>query len=146
VIVGVHRLLASDFAPHNLDGSIADDFVGIHVRRRATTGLEDVDDKLIVVIALHHFPGGLLDGVSPIRIELAHLLVGPGRGPFHQTDRPDEGSPEPPVTDGKVFLRTNGLCSVISVLGHLNFTETVRFNAMFRGHDPHSLLFFFTET
>ena len=53
----------ADAAAHDLGGSVGDDLVGIHVRGRAGPGLEDVEDEMVVKLAVDDLLGGLDDGV-----------------------------------------------------------------------------------
>ncbi|MEJ7718115.1 MAG: hypothetical protein WKF31_09200 [Thermoleophilaceae bacterium] len=66
VVVGVHVLA----------GEAGDDLVGVHVRRGARAGLEDVDRELVVVAAVRHLVGGGGDALGLVGVELSELGVG----------------------------------------------------------------------
>ena len=61
VIVGMDRLLSAALARGDFIGPAGDHLVGVHVRRGAAAGLEDIDDELRVELAVDHFLRRLLD-------------------------------------------------------------------------------------
>lgn len=73
---------------HGFAGSDScDDFVQIHIAAGARAGLEDIDWKLIRVLARDNRGGGLGDGLAACRIEFAQLDIGSGGGLFDQRKR-----------------------------------------------------------
>ena len=50
------------FAAEDFNGAVCDDLVRVHVCRGARTGLENIDNELVVPFALDDFLRGLLDG------------------------------------------------------------------------------------
>ena len=53
--------------------------VGVHVGRGAAAGLEDVDDELVVVLAVDDLLGRLLDGPGHVRRAPGPALGSPRR-------------------------------------------------------------------
>lgn len=64
VVVGVNGLLGAHRAAQNLNGSVGDDLVGVHVGLRAGAGLPDDEREVIEELEVGHLGGGLLDGLS----------------------------------------------------------------------------------
>ena len=52
-------LTSKDFAR-----PVRDDLVGVHVRRSSGTGLKDIDNEVLVELALRHLSRGTLDGLG----------------------------------------------------------------------------------
>ncbi len=61
VVIGMNRLLRSQFAARQFDGAVGDDLVDVHVGLRATAGLPDAQRELFVEFAGYDFVGGLDD-------------------------------------------------------------------------------------
>jgi hypothetical protein len=59
-------------------GDRGDHLVGVHVRRRAGAGLEDVDRELVVELAVRDPVAGCGDAVGLVLVEEAQIGVGPG--------------------------------------------------------------------
>ena len=72
VVVRVHR------AAERLGGKGRDHLVGVHVRRRARTGLEHVHREVVVEPAVRDGVGRLLDRGGHVGVEHAELAVGVG--------------------------------------------------------------------
>ena len=73
-VVGVDRdLAAADAVVELLVGDARDHLVGVHVGRGAAAGLEDVEDELVVVLAL----GDRLRGLDDRRAELGRKQASP---------------------------------------------------------------------
>ena len=65
MVVGVNRLLGTDFAAQRFDGEVGDDLVDVHIGGGAGPGLEDVDGKVLFAdLALGDFKGGVGDGLA----------------------------------------------------------------------------------
>ena len=88
-----------------LVGDAGDHLVGVHVRRGAAAGLEDVEHELVVVLALGHGLGRTDDGRAELGGEQAEIHVDLGRGLLDQAEGPDELAREPEPADLEVPLR-----------------------------------------
>ena len=130
VVVGMNRLaLVETVAAGQLDGPIADDLVGVHVRGCAGTGLVDVHGELIVELAGRNLAGRLYDRLGDCRLELAEIAVGDGGSRLDQAQRPDQSLRQRLAGDGKIFDGTLGLSTVVSLGGNLDVAHGVFFDA-----------------
>jgi hypothetical protein len=76
VVVGVDRLPGAELAAPDLDRAVRDDLVGVHVRGGPGPGLEDVEDELVVQVALHDLLRRLDDVVPEALVQKPQLVVG----------------------------------------------------------------------
>ena len=76
MLVRVKRLVVPTFLAEQLEGTVGNDFVGIHVGRGAGAALDDVHHELFVQLAVDDFSAGGDDGLATGGIEQAELLVG----------------------------------------------------------------------
>ena len=90
VIVRVNRIARADRFAGELAATIGDDFVRVRVRARAGAGLENVERKMLVELALDHFFRRLDDERGAMRIEQTEIVIGLRRGPFDQAERANE--------------------------------------------------------
>ena len=85
VVVGVYRLLAAHLASEDLDGTVADDLVGVHVGLGAGAGLPDNKGEVVDQLEVSDLLCSLLDGLADFRVWMAAeyiwlaLLLVPGR-------------------------------------------------------------------
>ena len=90
VIVRVNRIARADRFAGQLAAAVRDHFVRVRVRARAGTGLENVERKMFVELALGHFFRGLHDERAALRIEQTKIVIGLRGRPFDQTERANE--------------------------------------------------------
>ena len=76
VVVGVDGLLRPAFATGQLNRTVADDLVGVHVGLGARTGLEDHQRELVIEFSGDDLVGGLNDEVGNVARQLTQFLVG----------------------------------------------------------------------
>lgn len=77
VVVGVHRLLGAHLAAQNLDGSVADDLVGVHVGLSAGAGLPDDEGEVVEELEVSNLLRGLLNGLADLRIYILPVWSAP---------------------------------------------------------------------
>lgn len=75
VVVGVDGLLAALFAAEDLNGSVGDDFVGVHVGLGAGAGLPDDKGEVVHELAIGDLLGGLLNSLSDFGICVKMVLL-----------------------------------------------------------------------
>ena len=134
VVVGVHRRARPDHAAQHFYCTVGDDLVGVHVRGCPGACLENVHDKLVVELAVRHFPGGLGYDIGQFRAEQPQLEIGLRRRHLNVAEGPDERAGEPQVADREVHHGSHGLGPVVGVGGHLELSHRVPLCAvLFRG-------------
>ena len=92
MIVGMDGLLKAEaVAAAELDGTVGDHLVGVHVARRARAGLIDVDGELVVEPSLGHLAAGNHEGLDLLpgerlaaRFQFTQFTVGGGGGQLDQ--------------------------------------------------------------
>lgn len=68
VVVGVDGRLGAHLAAQDLDSTVGDDLVGVHVGLGARAGLPDDEGEVVEELAIGNFLGGLLNGLSNLGI------------------------------------------------------------------------------
>ena len=115
-VVGVDRASCRPRWPVSFSlATPGDHLVGVHVRRGARAGLEDVDDELVVVLPVGDGLGGLDDRRPEVGVEQAEVHVDLGRGLLDQAHRPDQGPGGPERADLEIQLGPAGLGAVVGV-------------------------------
>jgi len=135
VVVGVAGGVVAPRPAQQLQRPVGDHLVGVHVRRRAGAALDDVDDEIGVVPAVHHLVGGLDDGRAEVRRQDLQVHVGLGRRLLDGAQGADEqGEPaDGHAGDGEVLDGAQGLHAVIGSGGNLPGAQTVVLFAMSHG-------------
>ena len=110
-------------------GQLGDDLVGVHVRRRARTGLEDVDREVAVVLARGDLVRGGDDGVGQLAVEHAEFGVGARGGLLDPGQGLDVGALERLAGDREVLDGALGLRAVQGVRGDADLAHGVVLDA-----------------
>ena len=127
VVVGMNRTLRAQRLAGELAGTVRDDFIGVHVRRSAGTGLKHVQRKLVAEQPIRNFPGRPLNEEALCGREQTQFLVGPGARPLHQTETAHEGLRQHAAADGKIEDRALRARAVQCVVRHRQFTHRIFF-------------------
>ena len=61
---------------HEFESTVGDDFVGVHVGRRARTTLNHVDREILVMLPVKYFAAGRDDRVRLFIGEKPELMIG----------------------------------------------------------------------
>mmetsp|Transcript_12658 Transcript_12658/g.36826 ORF Transcript_12658/g.36826 Transcript_12658/m.36826 type:complete len:384 (+) Transcript_12658:265-1416(+) len=83
VIIRVHRRLAADDAIEDLDGSVGQHLVHVHVGLRARSCLERHQRELAIVLPTHDLVGRLRDGIRHLLLHLADFGMVEGAAFLH---------------------------------------------------------------
>jgi hypothetical protein len=94
---------------HALARQRGDHLVGVHVRRGAGAGLEDVDRKLVVVATVGDLVRGLGDPLGEACVEQAELGVGARGRRLEPAEPPDHRHGQGLARDREVVDRLAGL-------------------------------------
>ena len=106
-------------SPSDLGGAVGEHLVGVHVVRRAGTGLVDVDDELIAKPAGENLVGGGDDGARDLRVEPAERGVRFGGGLLDENRGGDEIGLGAQAADREILDRPHRLHAVVGVGGNL---------------------------
>src|SRR5690606_31421711 len=91
--------------------------------------LEDVEDEVLVQLAVGHLLRRLNDGLAPLPVEPAQLHVGLSRRPLDQPQGANEGPGEPEAADWEVEDRPLGRGAVVGPGRNLHGTHGVPLDA-----------------
>ena len=127
MVVGVNGGFGAQFPASNLDGTVGDDFVGVHVRLCPASCLPHAKGKVVVEMPFQHFLGCSDDEVAHFRVELFEGHVGFGGGLFEHAECPNHAGWHGVVPDVKIEQRTGGLAAIISVAGHFQLAHRIGF-------------------
>ena len=125
VIIGMHRLLRAHLAAQELDGAVADHFIGVHVALGAAARLPDHQRKVVVELACYHLVGGLDDGRRHVLGQEPELVIDLCAGPLELAERPDHLSREALARDLEMLERALRLRAPVAVGGHLDGAHAV---------------------
>ena len=107
MVVGVDQP-GAQVAAQELAGAVGDNLVCVGVGRSPGTGLEDVQNEMLVQAAVDDLLRGGHHGVADLFIQQAQRHVGLGRGLLDQAQGPDERPGETQTADGEVQNRPHG--------------------------------------
>ncbi len=127
VLVGVEHLVVALLVAHQLERTVGDDLVGVHVGRRAGAALHDVDDEVIVQRPGPDLLAGAADRLVPLVIEQAEVVVGGCGRLLDRGERLDEvrAHPDLDARDREVLQRPQGVYTPVDVGGDLAITDQI---------------------
>ena len=127
VIVGVDEL-GAELSAENLDGTVGNNFVGVHVGLSAGTSLPDNKGEVVVELTFGDFGGSFDNGASDLRVETV-VEVSLGSGFLQDTESTDDGERHTLglTANLEVLQRSLSLCSPVTVSRHVNGSESVAF-------------------
>ncbi len=128
----VAGLPAIDLIVRMRASEMSDHLVGVHVGGGAAAGLENVHDKLSVVIARSHGIGSLLDGCGQFGRQLAQPPIHSRGGALDQPQRADEGPRKTQPADRKILNRPLRLRAVQRIGGDAHLAHRVALNTVFQ--------------
>lgn len=131
VVVGVDERVVALGPAGDLERTVGDDLVGVHVRRGAGSALDDADGELVVEFAGFDLFAGRVDEVRALVIERSDLGVGPGCGLFDAGEGADEVGidGDGAAGDGEVLVRTGRVHSPVRGVGDLEAADRVGLGA-----------------
>ncbi len=127
----VNVLIFALLVASQLQGTVRDDFVRVHVRAGTRAALDDADDELVMQFAVDDLLGGSVDMVGDVWFQVAEIPVRARRGllDLRECDHQVGIEPDDPVADRKVLDCTSRMDAPVGVGGHLEFTERILFDA-----------------
>ena len=108
-------------------GAIGDDFVDVHIRRRACSALQRVHRKLVVKPPFNHILTRLFNRVGAAAVEIAEFRVRPAAGEFHHRERVNQFRRHRRSADREIRLRPRRVNSPVGVRWNREFPEKVFF-------------------
>ena len=134
-------LVFAELSAQQLGGTVGNDLVAVHVEADAGAGLKNIDDKVVVPLALLHFLGGFDDGVGGLLVDQPELAIGFGGSLFHHGDGAYEGGMRAQSADGIVLHRARRLNAIVGVGGNFLMAKRIFFSAGGgRGGRAHEIL------
>ena len=126
VVVGVDGLLGALLAAEDLNGTVGDDLVGVHVGLGARARLPDDQREVVHELAIGDLLGGLLDGLGDLGVK-AEALVDNGSGALENTKGLDNGRRHAVLglVDAEVLEGSLGLGAPVLVGGDLDLAKGV---------------------
>ena len=131
MVVGRAVLVFAAGVPHDLQRTVGDHLVGVHVGGGARTALNHVHGEEFVEFALHDFTAGLRNGVEKLVRKQPHVVIGDGGAQFHDRQPPDKEGilAQPELADREILQPAHGLHAVQYVFRHLNTPKQVALGA-----------------
>ena len=123
MVVGVDLLVAAELLAEDLAGAVGQHLVGVHVQAHARSRLKDVDDEVLVVLAVEDLLRSLSDGSSLLRRDEAKLLIRLRGSELDHRQRADEERARLEATDREVRDGAGGLGSVEGMFRYFNRAE-----------------------
>ncbi|KAH3670745.1 hypothetical protein OGAPHI_001261 [Ogataea philodendri] len=127
MIVRMNGFFRAKSSAQNLNGSVTDHLVGVHVGLGSRTGLENNQWKMVNKLSIGNLSGSLFDCVSQFRVQHTKLLVDSGSGflqdskSMHNWSRHDLSW----TSDLEVLQRSLGLGSPILVVSNLDVSKGI---------------------
>ncbi len=115
-------------AAQQLRGAVGDDLVGVHVEADARARLEDIDNEVLVPLALLDFLRRLYDGVGGLLVDQAEFAIGQRCRFLHHRDGANERGMRAQSADGIVLDRARRLNAVVDVRRNFFMAERVFLN------------------
>ena len=110
-------------ASEDLRGAVGDDLVRVHIRGCAGACLEDIEDELDIVLAVHDLLRGRFDRRRRLRRDAADLLIDLRGGALDQREGADEAAGESQVADGEIADGALRLRAPQGIVRHLHLTH-----------------------
>ena len=127
VVVGPAVLVVALFVAHQLEGTVGNHLVGVHVDRRAGTTLHHVGDEVLMKLAVDDLAAGAAHSVGHVVRKLTQLVVGLGSSELHVCNGLDilgivahVLARNLVIVDGALSLHT-----IVSLGGYLELTQEV---------------------
>ena len=138
VFVGMQELVLAPLMAHELQRTVGDDLVGVHIGGGAGAALNHVNHELVVQPARSDLIAGMDNGVAPLLVQQRQLVVCHCRGLLDAGERPHEIGVDGDcrARDRKILQRAQRVDAVIATGRNVPFAEQVVFEPrLWCGHD-----------
>ena len=129
MVVRVNGSLGAHLAAQHLDGAVRDHLIGVHVGLGARAGLPDDQREMVVQLPLDHLIGGLEDGLTQFRIQLAQRHIGLGGGLLDDAQRANDRQGLRFPADLEVAQAALRLRAPVAAGGHIDRAKGISFDA-----------------
>ena len=129
MIVWMHRFLGAGDTAKDLNCSIRNDLVRVHVGRRTRTGLEYIKNEVLVEPSIDHFLSGLYNGGAEFPIQQTKINIRLCSGELDETQSANEFAGKAEIADWKILNSALSLSTVKRVSGDAHRAHGVPFNA-----------------
>ena len=129
VIVRMYRLLRSHFAARNLNRTIRDDLVHVHVGLRAAAGLPNAQRKLVIQLTGNDFVGSFDDELGLVGREFAQVLIHQRAGLLERAKGANQLRRHGVAPNIEMQQRAFGLRPPVNMRRDLNLPHAVGFGA-----------------
>ena len=116
VVQGRDGFVVAEGPAQYLQGPVGQHLVDVHVRARAGSALEGIDNHVGVQQPLGHLAAGRLNCGGLGIVPPAQLMIGPGAGEFHRPIGPDQRRLDRPAGQGEV-LDSPGCVDAVQRIG-----------------------------
>ena len=87
MVIGVHGLLGAHLPAQHFNGAVGNNFIGIHVRLRARTGLPDNKREVVIERAIGNFCRRFHNRFAGFGVQIVKLHIGLGCCHFDDAQR-----------------------------------------------------------
>ena len=127
MVIWVYNIIIAFFATEDLNGSVGNDFVSIHVKGSSGTALNWVYDKIIMEFSGNNFITGLNNRICDLFVQQTYLAVGNGTGFLDISQTVDNLRVHVQSGNVKVFCRSQGLDTIIYVFRNVLGSDGIGF-------------------
>src|SRR5665213_1509561 len=127
MIVRMDRSFASHVSTKQLNCTVSDHFVDVHVRLCSRSGLPYKQRELAIQVTRYHFVGGSGDSICLPQLEESGRCIYMRRGLLHVSISVKYLLWQTVIADGKVDERTLGLRSPVVICRNVDIAHRVRF-------------------
>src|SRR2546421_9245379 len=111
--------------PQQFAGTIGNDLVRIHVGRGTGAGLKNIEDEVIIELAIHNFLGSAYNRLGNLRIDGTQCLVHLGCSLFDLAESTNKLAWEAQAADRKIKYCALSTGTVISIYWNLHLAHRV---------------------
>ena len=128
VVVRMDGTLAAHLSTAQLDCTVRDDLVHVHVGLGSGARLPDDERKVVVQLPLDDLVRGADDEIANLRIEVAELVVRNRGCLFEDSKRANDLGRHLLGANSEVHARPHGLCAVVLVRRNLDGAHRIGFD------------------
>ena len=129
MVQGMHKVIVSFSSAQNLNGSVGDDLVDIHIRGSACSSLKSADNKFPVKFSAANFFAGFNNGLGLLLRQLPQTAINQSCGLLNQGHFINQPQIDAFASQVKVFRSPLGVDSIILNFRYPPLTQGILFNS-----------------